>query len=79
VETTITERAKMKRTDLKIPQFEIYFQNWKNLSKSIDMAGGNAVYVLENAEDFLLTLATNNIKIESSFSDPNEDPFEYEY
>ena len=62
----------MKRTDLNISQFEIYFQNWKNLSKSIEMAGGVSVYVLENAEDFLLTLAMNNIKVESCYENQED-------
>ena len=60
----------LKRSQLTSDKFEIYFQNWKSLSIAIANSGGVPQHVLDNVEDFLVTLATNGILIDAEYQDP---------
>jgi hypothetical protein len=58
------------RKTLTTEAYEIYFQNWKSFWKAIDQAGGVPERVLDEVEDFLVTLATNHISISATNKPP---------
>lgn len=58
------------RQTLTSEAYEIYFQNWKSLANAINQAGGNHDFVLDKAEDFLVSLATNHISISATTKPP---------
>lgn len=63
----------MKPILTKQENVELYLKNFMQLGEALMNAGGNSFSILKRYDDFLITLADNNIEVTVKYNSP-EDP-----
>ena len=51
---------------------DLYLKNFMQLGEALMNAGGNSFLILEKYDDFLRTLAANNIEVTAKYNSPEE-------
>jgi hypothetical protein len=56
----------------KIHNMNLYLKNFMQLGEALMNAGGNSFLILKKYDDFLRTLAANNIEVTAKYNPPDE-------
>ena len=51
----------------------IYMENFNQLGEAILLSGGNSFRILKKYDEFLRTLAANNIEVAAKYNSPKDD------
>jgi hypothetical protein len=76
LEEKLQNNMKLKPTDFKdVKTANLYLDNYKQFGDAIMKANGNPFMVLERHNEFLITLANNNISITAKYNWDDEMPY----
>ena len=57
---------------IKEENVDLYLKNFMQLGEALMNAGGNSFLILKKYDDFLTTLAANNIEVTAKYNPPDE-------
>lgn len=63
----------MKPILTKQENVELYLKNFMQLGEALMNAGGNSFSILKKYDEFLRTLAANNIEVTAKYNSPEDD------
>lgn len=63
----------MKPILTKEENVNLYLKNFMQLGEALMNAGGNSFSILKRYDDFLITLADNNIEVTAKYNSPEDD------